>query len=163
MSEQMHTQEPWHADAKGQIWRRHPSELYQNGGGVAGDHPLATVHRGYSYWEDGYPVEENARRIVACVNACAGWPTLFLEGVVIAGATLKQKSDEMSLRAHDAEQQRDKLLDALQGLLNALPAQLPIQQLKRLVKLLQKWRHPNDRTQSPSISALLGICSSDEL
>jgi hypothetical protein len=61
-----HTPGPWFADSGGKIWRRDPSELYQNGGGVAGDEPLAWTYEG---WSDeglqGYPVEANARLIAA--------------------------------------------------------------------------------------------------
>lgn len=61
-----HTQGPWHADREGNIWRRHPSDLYQNGGSVAGDRALASVHRGwYGKDETGFPVEANARLIAA--------------------------------------------------------------------------------------------------
>lgn len=31
-----HTPGPWFADDLGRIWRRPPSDLYENGGGVAG-------------------------------------------------------------------------------------------------------------------------------
>lgn len=75
-----HTKEPWFCDEKGYIWRRHPNELYQNGGGVAGDKPLAICDKGwYGDGEQGYPNTENARRIVACVNACEGIDTDTLE------------------------------------------------------------------------------------
>ena len=61
-----HTPGPWYADKQGQIWRRPPSELYQNGGGVAGDKYLASVNRGwYGEGEIGFPVEANARLIAA--------------------------------------------------------------------------------------------------
>lgn len=65
MSEAMKpTPGPWHADQRGNIWRRHPSELYENGGGVAGDKPVATTHKGwFGEGEEGYPVEDNARLI----------------------------------------------------------------------------------------------------
>ena len=57
---------PWYADKAGAIWRRHPSELYENGGGVAGDKPLAVVQKGWhETCEQGYPVESNARLIAA--------------------------------------------------------------------------------------------------
>lgn len=60
-----HTPGPWFVDANGKVWRRDPRDLYENGGGVAGDHPVATVHRGWPRWEDGFPVEANARLIAA--------------------------------------------------------------------------------------------------
>src|SRR5690348_11491847 len=61
-----HTPGPWYADREGSIWRRPPSDLYQNGGSVAGDRALASVHRGwYGKDETGFPVEANARLIAA--------------------------------------------------------------------------------------------------
>ena len=32
---------------------------------LAGDYPLATIHTGHKNWENGYPVEENAKLIAA--------------------------------------------------------------------------------------------------
>ena len=59
-----HTPGRWFADAKGNIWRRPPSDLYQNGGSVAGDKPLAFAFVGWHGENDtGYPVEANARLI----------------------------------------------------------------------------------------------------
>lgn len=64
MSEMKPTPGPWHADKHGRIWRRPPSDLYENGGGVAGDKPLATVNKGwFGEGEEGYPVDANARLI----------------------------------------------------------------------------------------------------
>ena len=61
-----HTSGRWFADAKGNIWRRPPSKLYENGGGVAGDKPLAVAYAGwYGENDTGYPVEANARLIAA--------------------------------------------------------------------------------------------------
>lgn len=60
-----HTPGPWFVDANGKVWRRDPRDLYENGGGVAGDHPIATAHRGWSRWENVFPVEANARLIAA--------------------------------------------------------------------------------------------------
>ena len=66
MSTVQHTPGPWFADSQGRIWRRDPSELYENGGGVAGDKPLATVYVGWSgEGKSGYPREANARLIAA--------------------------------------------------------------------------------------------------
>jgi hypothetical protein len=61
-----HTAGPWFADSRGSIWRRPPSELYENGGGVAGDEPLATAYVGWSHKDaQAYPLKENARLIAA--------------------------------------------------------------------------------------------------
>ena len=71
------TQGEWHEDLKGQIWRRPISELYQNGGGVAGDKPIAWTDRGwYGEDTDGYPYQENAYYIAA---ACPANILPFLE------------------------------------------------------------------------------------
>lgn len=83
---------PWYADQRGNIWRRHPSELYENGGGVAGDKPVATAHKGwFGGAQEGYPVEDNARLI-----AEAG--TVF---------------HETQLSPRQLVEQRDELLAAL--------------------------------------------------
>jgi len=48
------------------ILRRPPSELYENGGGVAGEKSIATVSRGwYHEGSEGFPFEANARLIAA--------------------------------------------------------------------------------------------------
>ncbi|QKS60448.1 hypothetical protein [Cupriavidus gilardii] len=61
-----YTKGPWFTDRDGNVWRRPPSDLCQNGGGVAGDKPIATVHKGWhGEREVGYPVEANARLIAA--------------------------------------------------------------------------------------------------
>ena len=66
MSKQQHTPGPWFSDSEGNIWRRDPKDLYQNGGGVAGEKPLATVHKGWNHpGAVGYPLEANARLISA--------------------------------------------------------------------------------------------------
>ncbi len=72
--EAKHTPGPWHVDKECAIWRRPPAELYQNGGGVAGDKPLATVHEGwYGEGVTGYPAQANACLIAAApdlLEAC---------------------------------------------------------------------------------------------
>lgn len=56
------TKGPWYHH-EGMILRRHPSELYEYGGGVAGDKPIALVQNGWAV--NGYPVEANAQLIAA--------------------------------------------------------------------------------------------------
>ena len=57
---------PWYAHENGTIWRRPIKDLYQYGGGVAGDKSIASASKG---WHDenakGYPVEANAAYIAA--------------------------------------------------------------------------------------------------
>lgn len=55
---------------------------------------------------------ENARRIVACVNACAGISTENLE----QNRQLKEGLQGLNERIREAEQQRDVLLKALQSI-----------------------------------------------
>lgn len=103
MSEQMHTPEPWHVDG----WR----------GLVQGSRKHEGTH--YAVWaaDDDTMIcptgldaesEANARRIVACVNACAGLDTDTLEHTDIAEAL-----DKACLHT---VQQRDELLVALREL-----------------------------------------------
>jgi hypothetical protein len=58
--------------------------------------------------------EESARRIVACVNACAGQPTELLEatGIGLLGKSI-DKIAVFHARSMNAEQQRDNLLSAI--------------------------------------------------
>ena len=88
-----HTKEPWKYDP--------PEESHC---GIAWA-PLGII------FDDGSISDANARRIVACVNACEGWSTMFLESVIISGrGPLQKLSDETVLALHKAEQQRDELL-----------------------------------------------------
>ena len=62
---------PWFSDARGNIWRRPLSDLYENGGSVAGDKPIAFAFVGWSgEGVTGYPVENNAR-LIAAANPAA--------------------------------------------------------------------------------------------
>lgn len=62
------TEGPWYSDGE-KIWRRPPSDLYERGGTVAGDKPIAVVQRGwYREGETGYPVEVNAALIALLRN-----------------------------------------------------------------------------------------------
>ncbi len=62
---QKHTPGPWYSSPNGNISKYHHSELYEYGGGIAGDFPLATVHDGPSHWENKYPKKANAALIAA--------------------------------------------------------------------------------------------------
>lgn len=62
---------PWFSDRRGNIWRRPLSDLYENGGCMAGDRPLAFVAAGWAgEGVTGYPVEDNAR-LIAAANPAA--------------------------------------------------------------------------------------------
>lgn len=68
MSEQKHTPTPWFLVGT-QIYRRPKSDLYEFGGPVAGDKPMASASKGwYGEDADGFPAEANAAHIVKCVN-----------------------------------------------------------------------------------------------
>lgn len=63
---------PWYADKNGNIWRRPIADLYENGGSVAGDKPLAMATKGwYGKNEQGYPIEANASLIAAAPETAA--------------------------------------------------------------------------------------------
>lgn len=103
-----HTPAPWFADDNGMIWRRHPSELYQNGGITAGDRPIATAHIGW-VGEDltGYPVNANARLIAAAPETAAERDKLksinaeLLEALqnIVIDYTPKDGSDQRALES----------------------------------------------------------------
>jgi hypothetical protein len=58
--------------------------------------------------------EANARRIVACVNACAGLPTTYLEQTSMLGLSKSYHAQHEEWGA--LNQQRDELLSALKSL-----------------------------------------------
>ena len=67
-----YTPGPWFVDENNDIWRRDPKELYENGGGVAGDKPLACCYKGW-HGEGliGYPAAANAQLISAAPDLLA--------------------------------------------------------------------------------------------
>ena len=88
-----HTKEPWfEVETESDVIEITNDE--RNGAIV----PIAEVSTGFN-GRIGIEQEANARRIVACVNACAGIPTEVLEQMPVGPSAL--------------EQQRDKLLAAL--------------------------------------------------
>lgn len=104
MSQQQHTQEPWRAnDAQADI------------DGPNGE-PVAVC---YCNDESGDDAKENARRIVACVNACAGIQTEQLESVIgklaiSSSISMWQSYCDKKMQLEDAIEQRDTLLAALE-------------------------------------------------
>lgn len=89
-----HTKEPW--------------RISQYGNVVAGDNNNFTNEvrvKGFTL-SSGKTCEDNARRIVACVNACEGIPTEVLES----------GPHRIIQRYAAAERQRDELLAALKDL-----------------------------------------------
>ena len=71
-----HTAEPWRADMSNGY--RTAIKLGEHVVARAYD-PATPGHTSRTYNEGGANAEANARRIVACVNACAGIPTELLE------------------------------------------------------------------------------------
>lgn len=90
-----------------------------------------------------FPQEGNAdaRRAVACVNACAGFETELLESVVALGTTLGQRLAVIGGWAEaEAERQRDELAEAIRLTLdeNGHLADGDVCTLKRLKDALAK-------------------------
>ena len=66
MTEPKFTPGPWYADKYGKIWRNVPSDLYEYGGKIAGDMPLAFVSKGwYEKDETPHPQQANVDLIAA--------------------------------------------------------------------------------------------------
>ena len=90
-----HTPGPWYADKRGNIWRRPPHQLYENGGIVAGDKPLAIVERGWIGEELlGYPVEANARLIAAAPDLLEALQSFsgFIDDATIGDVWIEKKN-----------------------------------------------------------------------
>jgi len=100
MSENKHTPEPWRTDAECGF----PQDLHDSKGNLF-------LRCGSDFDNEIYG-EANARRIVACVNACSGISTDNLED------NLPVK--ELARRYNEALKQRDELLKALENTHNAL-------------------------------------------
>lgn len=106
MSNTQHTPGPWYADKNGGIWRRHPSDLYENGGGVAGDRQLATVWKGWvNEGQIGYPLEANARLIAAAPDLLES-----IQEVITANASEGKAPGGFSLQRPTKDHQRRVLL-----------------------------------------------------
>lgn len=75
-----------------------------------------------------------ARRIVACVNACAGLDTALLENITMLGDRLKYRIDVL----HNEAYQRDQLLAALELLADAVGASCDADQDEMAVKPAMK-------------------------
>lgn len=86
------------------------------------DHEGIIIGRRGGAVVDGDFTEANARRIVACVNACAGIETYALELMTGELSILNQISattpEKLTPKATQYRQQRDKLLAVLVDLVN---------------------------------------------
>lgn len=109
-----HTKEPWHVDIRSGIVAIRPSD--KKGGCLDSAEDIIFSKKGKrsgEYWliEDTHIV--NARRVVACVNACAGIPDEKLKGEIVFGikdtlrklgeAILKDRELTEKLRASEHE------------------------------------------------------------
>ena len=108
MSENKHTPEPW------QVFEDDPRAI------VTKENPMLSL---LSVGEDGLAImyeEADARRIVACVNACAGVDTAWLETMAKVGgfAVMNQyiAAYNQAAAAIMAEKQRDELLAAAEAI-----------------------------------------------
>lgn len=101
MSEQKHTPEPWSA-AHEENEAEWGIDAGKWGVAICADAP-----------GDG-TAESNARRIVACVNACAGLDTGLLENIVDLGESLRSRFDSFGRVERELTKQRDDLLAALE-------------------------------------------------
>ena len=63
--------------------------------------------------------EANARRLVACWNACQGLSTELLEGITTGGDTLLDRFAQHQKTERELKAQRDQLLEALSQLVKA--------------------------------------------
>ena len=110
MSQQQHTQEPWrvaigddyYIEADG-IPEKYPHHFKCDD---LGKHVAIVGHRACDFGE------ANARRIVACVNACAGLDTELLENIVDLGDSLRSRFESFKNVELDITDQRDTLLEA---------------------------------------------------
>ena len=114
----MHTNEPWQVDEPTQIWA--PS-IGQYVAITDCEPELNLVPREVQ--------EANARRIVSCVNACAGIDTEIIE----------RNANKVS----DLLTQRDELLAALKGLmLFTKPMKSNAVALNHCMRLIERIEHP---------------------
>lgn len=103
MTAQKHTPEPWHAPGIGEVC----DESGRCIGIMIDCNPVEEELRPDPELEEG---DANARRIVACVNACAGIDTAHLELALAGGVTVLQELDRVN-------QQRDQLRAALEDVM----------------------------------------------
>lgn len=97
-----HTPGPWFLGINGKIWRRPPSDLYEHGGGVAGDHPVAQAFRGHPGWEQGFPFAANARLIAAAPDLLLALERVTSSYYALLGRAPVRDAAETLAEAHAA-------------------------------------------------------------
>jgi hypothetical protein len=106
-----HTKEPW------QVNFSDSTQICDCDGESRGCAPIAVMADG----DDD--AEANARRIVACVNACAGLGTEALDSRFGIAREMWEVADDRLARIHMVVRQRDKLLEASKTALDWITAQ----------------------------------------
>ena len=93
---EQHTKTPWTISVYGNVEMNHDT-IRVSGFALSG----------------GNEAKANARRIVACVNACDGFSSDVLENVTLMGDTILSRFENQRETFSKIEQQRDELLAAL--------------------------------------------------
>ena len=111
-----HTPGPWYVDNDGRIWRRPPSDLYENGGGVAGDKPIAAADIGW-YGDDveSYPLTANARLIADAPKLLAERDRLFEVLKEVQECSAYWSEYYVPIGIHDRIQAAIASVESLQG------------------------------------------------
>ena len=113
----MHTKEPW------QVFIHSWSEASIVAQGF--DHGICSLDINHATEEsqdaDEALMKANARRIVACVNACAGIPLDWLEsGLTGCLQNVRDERDMYKRRSEDSTWQCDELMDVLKDAQSAI-------------------------------------------
>lgn len=94
------TEGEWTAAPNGNIYRRDYRELYEYGGGLAGDFPVAFTTNGNPSWENKYNREANAKLIAdagTTANKCGLLPSELLKQRYELLAELKHVTEAMEV------------------------------------------------------------------
>lgn len=110
MSENKHTPEPWHLceveNETGRIKHLVPVDAEKMS--------LLTIVENYQATFAAIYNDDDARRIVACVNACAGMTNEQLDNICMISGSLLNRFGEQMHYLGQVEQQRDELLAELE-------------------------------------------------
>ena len=103
-----HTPEPWYCQDNGTYFDIYGDNDQQRIGDTCAS--SCDGNRGLG--------DINARRIVACVNACEGMETEHIENQSMLGETLIDRFNLLKREVGELTKQRDELLAALQGMID---------------------------------------------